>query len=59
MPESNGTYDVVVVEGVEHLFPVGDESHGPSRLCPCDPLAGADVRTEETVWFHRTQATPL
>lgn len=59
MPERVGTYDVVISAGAEHLFPAGDDAHDPSRSCPCGPLEASDMRTEESVWLHRTTVPPL
>lgn len=53
------TYEVVISAGAEHLFPLGDDAHDPSRYCACGPLEASDVRTEEPIWFHRTTVPPL
>lgn len=60
MPETAGAYHVVISAGVEHLYPVGDDDHDPSRSCPCGPLdAIGQGPREEPIVFHRTRVQPL
>lgn len=50
-----GTYESVIVEDTEHLFPVGDGAHEPRSTCACEPLRVENFKG----WLHRVMAPPL
>lgn len=52
-----GTYDIEIVEGVEHYVPMNDGVHAMTSTCCCDPLLARRVGT--TGWLHRSIPAPL
>ncbi len=52
-----GTYDIVIVEDIEHYIPVNDGVHATASTCACDPLLARRVGTSG--WLHRSIPAPL
>lgn len=53
----DGTYDIVIVEDIEHYIPVNDGVHEPRSTCVCYPLLARRVGSHG--WLHRSIPAPL
>lgn len=61
-PVDTGGYDVVQLEGVDHLIPEMDGVHEALSTCACDPIQAQNVRGPNgnvPTWLHRSIPSPL
>lgn len=52
-----GTYEIEVVEDVEHYLPVNDGVHEARSTCVCDPIP--TWSSDRSGWLHRSIPAPL